>query len=134
MTLVDSNILIDFVTRDPIWFERTRKTFVHRAAMGKMWIIDPVFAEVSVTFPDVPEYLKFLTLLDVARASMSEQALYFAAQAFKAYRARGGVKTNVLPDFFIGAQAQVAGWTILTRDARRYRTYFPKVRLVEPNA
>ncbi len=132
MTLVDSNVLIDFVVRDPVWLNRSRVAFARRAALGDLWIVDPVFAEVSVGFPSAIECAEFLLALRIARAPMSEQALFLAGRAFGAYRARGGVKQNVPPDFFIGAQAQVEGWTILSRDARRYRTYFPEVEVVGP--
>jgi predicted nucleic acid-binding protein len=63
---------------------------------------------------------------------ISEECAYHAARAFEAYRQRGGSKTNVLADFFIGAQAQSEGWTLLTRDAARYKTYFPKLKLIAP--
>lgn len=97
-----------------------------------MRIVDAIFAECSVSFPNSEACAAFLNGLDVSRSPMSEEALFQAGQAFRRYRARGGVKSNVLPDFFIGAQAQVEGWTILTRDALRYRTYFPGVEVVEP--
>lgn len=60
------------------------------------------------------------------------QAAFLAGKAFAQYRKNGGTKTNVLSDFFIGAHAQVMGMPILTRDVRRYRTYFPDVPLVAP--
>jgi predicted nucleic acid-binding protein len=58
--------------------------------------------------------------------------LFLAGKAFVQYRRSGGAKSNVLGDFFIGAHAAVAGLPVLTRDARRYRTYFPTVKLITP--
>jgi predicted nucleic acid-binding protein len=66
------------------------------------------------------------------RAPLPWEAAFLAAKVFAHYRRRGGKKTSTLPDFFIGAHAAIAGMTLLTRDARRYRTYFPKLRLIAP--
>ena len=73
-----------------------------------------------------------LTPFRFERLHLPWEAAFVAAKAFKRYRARGGVKSAPLPDFFIGAHAAVAGLTILTRDPRRYREYFPSVRLICP--
>ena len=67
-------------------------------------------------------------------AATPRSALFLAGKAFRRYRAAGGARTGVLPDFFIGAHASVEGWPLLTRDAGRYRGYFPKVRLIAPPA
>ena len=63
---------------------------------------------------------------------MPKTALFLAGEIFRRYRRAGGVRTGVLADFFIGAHAQVIGSPILTRDVRRYRTYFPEVELITP--
>jgi predicted nucleic acid-binding protein len=68
----------------------------------------------------------------ISVAAMPRAALFLAGKVFQRYRAAGGTRTGVLPDFFIGAHAAVAGLSLLTRDARRYRTYFPGVGLVTP--
>ena len=68
-----------------------------------------------------------LTLREIPRA-----ALFLAGKATLQYRRRGGSKTQVLPDFFIGAHAAVEGWPLLTRDASRLRTYFPSLKVVAP--
>lgn len=132
MTLVDSNILIDLIVEDPIWLERSRTIFQNRSALGPMFIIDVVFSETSVRFSDAQECRAFLDAIGVTMIAMSDEALWLAGQAFRAYRRQGGVKTNVLPDFFIGAQAQASGLPILSRDARRYARYFPDVALITP--
>lgn len=70
--------------------------------------------------------------LGVERAAMSDEALWRAGMAFRDYRRRGGAKTSVHADFFIGAQANAMGVPILTRDAARYRAYFPEVEVIGP--
>lgn len=132
MTLVDSNILIDLVMEDATWLDRSRIAFKERSALGPIWIVDVIFSETSVRFHSAQECLSFMTAIGVAIAPMSPDALWLAGQAFQAYRRRGGAKANVLPDFFIGAQAQVMDIPILTRDQRRYARYFPDVDLITP--
>lgn len=128
LTLVDSNILIDVATRNPIWFSKSRSAFERRAAPGRMSIVDVVFAEFAAGFDNAADCSDFLEALGVEHVAMSRQALWLAGQAFREYRQRGGAKNNVLADFFIGAQASA----ILTREATKYRTYFPVVELARP--
>ena len=100
--------------------------------MGPIFVVDPVFAETSVPFGAATECERFLAQLGVERRPMSSEALWRAGQAFRAYRRRGGAKTNVLVDFFVGAQADVDRLALLTRDLDRYRTYFPQVQIIAP--
>ncbi len=132
MTLVDTNVLIDLIARDALWLEPSRDAFARRMALGEMGIVDIVFAETSLAFASVDDCKAFLAALGVVGCKMADEALFLAGRAFKLYRSRGGAKTSVLPDFFIGAQAQVMGCALLTRDARRYRAYFPQVEVVGP--
>ena len=95
--------------------------------------INPViYAEVAATFDSQEALSAYMRPLKVQNTPFSETASFLAGQAFWAYRQRKGAKTGVLPDFFIGAQAQAEGWTLLTRDVARYRTYFPSVKLICP--
>jgi predicted nucleic acid-binding protein len=132
VTLVDTNVLLDFVTRDPVWLNSSRAAFVERAAAGRILFIDPVFAETSLAFPNAEECSRFFDNLGIEHCPMSRDALWRAAQAFRAYRRRGGLRSNVLVDFFVGAQAEVEKLPVLTRDAGRYATYFPRVELIVP--
>ena len=132
MTLVDTNIFIDLLTRNPGWFEASRLAFERRMALGTILIVDAVFAELAAGFVSEADCSDFLDALGVQHSAMSRQALWGAGRAFRDYRTRGGIKTNVLTDFFIGAQASALGAPILTRDSGRYRTYFPEVELVGP--
>ena len=66
------------------------------------------------------------------REPLPYEAAFLAGKAFLKYRRRGGQRTAPLPDFYIGAHAAVSGFRILTRDPRRYRTYFPTVDIISP--
>lgn len=132
MTLVDTNILLDFVTEDPVWLEPSRDAFIARAALGPMLIIDAVFAETSIAFPDTVACSRFVDMLGLEHVPMSRDALWLAGRAYKLYRSRGGTCTNVLADFFVGAMAAAEGFAVLTRDPSRYATYFPDVLVLTP--
>ncbi|MEF3367385.1 type II toxin-antitoxin system VapC family toxin [Methylocystis sp. 9N] len=130
MTLVDTNIFIDLLTRNPDWFEASQEALERRMSRGAVLIVDAVFAELATGFTSETDCSDFLDALGVEHSAMSRQALWRAGQAFRDYRVRGGAKTNVLADFFIGAQAETLGVVLLTRDVGRYRTYFPEVEIV----
>lgn len=132
MTLVDTNIFIDLLTRNPDWFEASQQALEQRMALGAIRIVDAVFAELATGFASEADCSGFLGAIGVEHSAMSRQALWRAGQAFRDYRIRGGVKTNVLADFFIGAQAETLCAPLLTRDVGRYRTYFPDVALLAP--
>ena len=130
--LVDSNVLLDVVTDDPLWGGWSVAA-LERAANQSSLIINPiVYAEVSMGFTRVEELEEALPDAVFAREALPYEAVFLAGKAFLAYRKRGGVRRAPLPDFYIGAHAAVAGHALLTRDARRYRTYFPTVRLIAP--
>ncbi|PWB88559.1 DNA-binding protein [Methylocystis sp. MitZ-2018] len=132
MTLVDTNIFIDLLTRNADWFEASQQALERRMSLGPILIVDAVFAELATGFTAEADCSDFLGTLGAEHSAMSRQALWRAGQAFRDYRIRGGAKTNVLADFFIGAQAETLGAPLLTRDVARYRTYFPEVAIVTP--
>ncbi|MGH7025479.1 MAG: type II toxin-antitoxin system VapC family toxin [Caulobacteraceae bacterium] len=132
MTLVDTNVLLDLVTDDPAWADWSIGRLDAAAVKGPMAINDVVYAELSVRFMRIEDLEEVLNEAGVSMAAMPRSALFLAGKAFQRYRAAGGVRTGVLPDFFIGAHAAAAGLTLLTRDPQRYRTYFPTVDLVAP--
>jgi predicted nucleic acid-binding protein len=133
MTLVDTNVLIDVLSDDPIWFDWSSAWLDRRGDIGSMFVNEVVFAELSVQMDSEAEVEQALAALKVTFARTPIQALFIAGKAYEQYRASGGIRTGVLPDFFIGAHAQVAQWPLLTRDVRRFRTYFPDVELITPN-
>jgi predicted nucleic acid-binding protein len=132
MTLIDTNVLLDLVTDDPRWADWSIAQLDAAALKGPVVINDVVYAELSVRFATIEALEAVLDEAGVVMAPMPRPALFLAGKVFQRYRAAGGARTGVLPDFFIGAHAAVAGLTLLSRDAGRYRTYFPKLDLVTP--
>ena len=134
MTLVDTNVLIDLVQDDAQWAGWSEKKLFEAQQAGAL-IINPVgYAELVPAFDSMADLDGFLKRAKIAVKGISRPVAYLAGEAFLQYRKRKGVKTGVLAGFFIGAQAQTEGWTILTRDAARYKTYFPAVTLICPSA
>lgn len=132
MTLVDTNVLIDVVAKDSPWLFWSLARLDEAAANGPLLINDVVYAELSVSYSSVKLLDEVLESVDIGVAATPKPALFLAGKAYKRYRAAGGVRTGVLPDFFIGAHAAVSGLALITRDPRRYRTYFPTIDLIAP--
>jgi predicted nucleic acid-binding protein len=130
-TLVDSNVLLDVLTNDPVWFDWSSEALAGSVDSTGGAVINPiVYAEVSVGFESIEELDEALPTTLVGRESLPYPAGFLAGKAFSAYRRRGGARPTPLPDFYIGAHALVSGYRLLTRDARRYRTYFPRLELI----
>jgi predicted nucleic acid-binding protein len=130
--LVDSSVLLDVATEDPRWFPWSSAA-LERAAERSVLVVNPlIWAEVSVGFDRIEELDAALPFAVYRRDPLPYEAGFLAGKAFLAYRRRGGVRRTPLPDFYIGAHAAIAGLRLLTRDAARYRTYFPKVELIAP--
>jgi predicted nucleic acid-binding protein len=130
--LADANVLLDIVTDDPVW-----KTWsveqLHLAAAANPVLVNPiVYAELAPAFRSESALELWFSTTDLQRASLPFAAAWLAAQAFARYKKAGGTRTAPLPDFFIGAHAEVEGLTLITRDAARYRTYFPNLKLIVP--
>lgn len=130
--LVDTNVLLDVVTRDPVWAEWSVQQLDAAAIAGPIGINDTIYAELSVRFDTIEAVDAVLQNVQLKMLAMPRAALFLAGKAFGRYRAAGGIRGNILPDFFVGAHAAVNGLTLLTRDARRYQTYFPTVTLISP--
>lgn len=132
MTLIDSNVLIDILGGDVRWSKSSIAALADCASQGPIAINDIIYAELSAGFESRGALDREVDAIGLTIARLSRDAAFLAGQAFRRYRTAGGTRINVLADFFIGAQASAEGWPILTRDARRYRTYFPDVALVGP--
>lgn len=134
MTLIDTNVVIDILTKDSRWasWSAARLEEAHRG--GRPVINGVCYAELAANLDTETELQSALEALGIELERTPLTALFVAGRAFKRYRAAGGPRTNILPDFFIGAHAQVAQMPILTRDVRRFRTYFPDVELIAPPA
>jgi len=130
--LVDSNVILDVATNDAVWGSWSADALA-RAADESVLVINPiVFAEVSVGFDRVEDLEDALPAELYRRDPLPYEAGFLAGKSFLSYRKRGGRRVASLPDFYIGAHAAVAGHQLLTRDARRYRTYFPRLVLIAP--
>jgi predicted nucleic acid-binding protein len=130
--LVDSNVLLDVLTEDPRWFERSATTLARLGADHELVINPIVYAEVSVGFDRIEELEAALPGEFFRREALPWEAAFLAGKCFVKYRRRGGARRAPLPDFYIGAHAAVRGIPLLTRDAARYRTYFPKLDVIVP--
>jgi len=131
-TLVDTNVIFDYLTEDAEWFDWSATMLEQMAERGPLIINPIIFAEVAIGYDRIEDVEAALPVAYFTRAPLPWEAAFLAAQCFRRYRKRGGTRTMPLPDFFIGAHAAVAGLALLTRDARRYRTYFPKLKLIAP--
>lgn len=130
--LVDSNVLLDLVTEDERWFTWSASTLEQIADINVL-VIDPIiYAEVSIAYARIEDVEEALPPSMFRREPLPYEAGFLAGKAFMRYRRSRGVRTTPLPDFYIGAHAAVAGYRLLTRDAKRYRTYFPTVELIAP--
>jgi predicted nucleic acid-binding protein len=130
--LVDANVLLDVLTEDERWLSWSADA-LERAAERYRLVINPVvYAEVSIRYSRIEALDAALPKASFDREAIPYEAAFLAGKAFLAYRRRGGTKRAPLPDFFIGAHAAVAGYLLMTRDAARYRTYFPKLPLIAP--
>ena len=126
-------MLIDLVQDDADWAIWSEAKLFEAPQAGALTINLVGYAELAPAFDSMADLEGFLKRAKITVKAISRPAAYLAGEAFLHYRNRKGVKTGVLTDFFIGAQAQTEGWTILTRDAARYTTYFPAVKLICPS-
>jgi len=133
MTLVDTNVLLDIATDDPRWSVWSLHELDAAAARGRVVINAVVYAEFSIGYVRIEEVDRVLTDVGIDFADMPKPALFLAGKVFQRYRAQGGKRTGVLPDFFIGAHAAVAQVPLLTRDPKPYRSYFPGLELIAPD-
>ena len=130
--MLDSNVLLDIITADAKWLDWSSEQF-REAAREEAILINPViYSELAPAFESQGALDRWLKPSLFRRLPLPYEAAFRASVAFRDYRERGGTKTVALPDFYIGAQAEVEGLTLVTRDAARYRTYFPKVELIVP--
>lgn len=131
--VVDSCIYLDIFTRDPRWFEWSSTVLSNAANMGSILMNPVIYAEISIRFGRIEE-LEALLPSDVFEyQAIPREAAFLAGKCFLEYRRRGGPKILPLPDFFIGAHAAVARVPLVTRDMRRFRDYFPRLRLICPD-
>lgn len=132
IVLVDSNVLLDVITDDPVWGDWA-SGILNELFHASVLAINPViYAEVSVGFQTIEELEATLSLNYFERLSIPYEAAFLAGKCFMKYKKLGGTRTSTLPDFLIGAHAAVLGMSLLTRDVSRYKTYFPRLVLICP--
>ena len=132
MVLVDTNVLVDVLQDDPQWADWSIGQLRAQARVHALAINPIVYADLSLSFSSVEALDSVVARMELTLHEVPRPALFLAGKAFAQYRRRGGAKAQVLPDFIIGAHAAVSGWSLLTRDATRYRSYFPALRVIAP--
>ena len=132
MVLVDANVLIDIFTNDKVWADWSEQALADAAATDEIAINPIIYSEISIAFKTAEPLNDALHQLGVNLVELPYPAAFIAGKAFIQYRQKGGLKRSPLPDFYIGAHAQYEGLHLLTRDTKRYRTYFSQVALIAP--
>lgn len=130
--LVDTNVLLDLVLDDPKWADWSQGQLETASLTHRLAINPVIYSELSMAFTRIEELEAVLADASLNYETIPREALFLAGKVFLDYRRRQGARTSVLPDFYIGAHAAVCQWPVLTRDSRRYRSYFPSVQLVSP--
>lgn len=130
--LVDSNVLLDILAEDSDWFSWSADRLAECAERSTLIINPVIYAEVSVGFARIEELEEAMPQDAFTRRPLPWEAAFLAGKCFVRYRRAGGHRRSPLPDFFIGAHAAIEGLTLLTRDANRYRSYFPRLELIAP--
>ncbi|MEN8375946.1 MAG: PIN domain-containing protein [Gemmatimonadota bacterium] len=131
-TLVDSNVLLDVLTEDAVWFDWSASAIEDRAESSVLVINPIIYAETSIRFTSIEALEATIPRGTLRRDPLPWEAAFLAGKCFLRYRRRGGLGRSPLPDFYIGAHAAVAGMCLLTRDASRYRSYFPSLEIIAP--
>ena len=131
-TLVDTNVLIDVLTKDPQWFAWSSRMLAEAVDLGALVVSQIAYAEIGASYSDQGILDAILSEEAFRREDLPWDAAFLAGQAYVAYRRRGGAKTSPLPDFFIGAHAAACGYRLLTRDRGHYAAYFPTLDIISP--
>ena len=134
MVLVDTSVVLDVLQDDPVWATWSIAQMRAHAQLHELVINPVIYAELSAAFSSMEALDEVLAQLQLTVQPIPKPALFLAGKAFVAYRRRGGTRTQVLPDFFIGAHAAVQGWPLLTRDPRRFRSAFVGLTVVAPES
>lgn len=132
MLLVDTNVLVDVLQNDPQWADWSIAQLRAQSKLHALAINPVIYAEMSLSFSTLEALDDVVLTMALELREIPRPALFLAARAYALYRRRGGSKDQVLPDFFIGAHAAVEGWPLLTRDASRFKTYFPTLDVIAP--
>ena len=132
MILVDTNVILDLVANDPVWADWSQQQLEAARLQTTLCVNPVIYAELSIAFKKIEELETVLNEGEFRLEPIPREALFLAGKAFAKYRKLKGARTGVLPDFFIGAHAAIAELPLLTRDTRRYASYFPTLHLITP--
>ena len=132
LSLVDSNIIIDILEGNE-WSPWSERNILKMSETGQLVINQIVLAETAVYFDHVVQLDRSLAALRLVKEELPWEAAIAAGRGHARYRKQGGARERVLPDFLIGAHASLKGYRLLTRDARRYRQYFPNIDIIAPD-
>jgi len=130
--LVDSNVILDIFTNDPKWIDWSQQTLDKFSYTHTLCINPIIYTEVSIGFNDHQTFEHIIEQCEFKLLELPKLALFLAGKTFVKYRQQKGTKNSTLPDFYIGAHAQVADMQLIIRDIKRYGTYFPTVTLIAP--
>lgn len=131
--LIDSCVILDVITEDPDWFDWSSNKLEEYADEYPLFINPIIYSEVSIGFNTIEELEQIIPASIFKRASIPWEAAYLAGKMFLKYRKSGGQRSLPLPDFFIGAHAVIENFTLLTRDTKRFKNYYPKLKIISPN-
>ncbi len=129
---IDSCVLLDLFTDDKDWGEWSENILEKYSQTNTLYINSIVYTEVSIGFKKIEELEKAISALNVKVLEIPREALFLTGKAYLKYRKNKGTKNSPLPDFFIGAHVSVEKFNLITRDTRKYKTYFPQVKLIHP--
>ena len=132
LKLIDSNVFLDVINRDPAWFEWSAEQIIAAATEQAAALNQIIMAEVAPGLEQARRFDANFPTAMIRRLDLPWAACPLAGAAHLNYRHRGGAKTSTLPDFFIGAHAEVEGHDVVTRDPQKCRSYFPSVKLITP--
>ena len=133
MILVDTCVLIDVLDDDLQWGDWSQAQLDTWSTRGPLLINPVIYAELAADFESIEALDEAVTRAELEFRELPREALYLASKAHAAYRRRGGERTGVLSDFFIGAHAAVLKVPVLTRDIVRFKSYFSGLRLITPS-
>jgi len=130
--LIDSCVLLDLFTNDPNWADWSENILNQYSQTNSLYINSIIYTELSICFNRIEELEAAINQIGIKVLEIPREALFLAGKIFLEYRKNKGTKNSTLPDFFIGAHAIVNSLTLVTRDTARFKTYFPKLRLITP--
>ncbi len=139
MILLDTNVVIDAQNRTSPFFHWSSEVVSEAVRAAGAGINAVTLAELCVGKEKIADLVQSeLRRAGVQLLDLPARAAAICGTAYRKYRlvrrksAGGFAPATPLPDFFIGAHAELMGWKLATRDSERFRLYFPDVELIEP--